>query len=156
MSTPEESVEHPWGFEQAGAQETATKISRDLFRLDGMIQRILEAARGAMNAVQGRGPEDYDESEDRRRYNDLLDLLVNRTTKTTWNNGDGDEGGNKRLLGWILTLMCLLVAGGVTGIIVMYGEASSLRATVTQWQLSSDRRMDQIERRIDRLESQRP
>lgn len=158
MSTPEDSV--AWNFERGDPRElndATVNVARSLWSVHGMscaIHRLVRETLEKLRIVMAneRGPKDYEENEHLRRYNELLNLLAKRATQSSFNNGDGDEGGSKRLLGWILTLMCVLTAGGIAGGVVMYGEAAALRATVTQWQLSSDRRMDQIERRLDRME----
>lgn len=140
------------------------------FRIDGLqhrvkeitetvtvaTERVVKAAKRAvdtaMKAVADRGPDpDWDrEDDDIRRLAGIMERLANRPNQI---NGDGEDSGNRRLLAWILTVTSLLAVGGITGGIVMYGEVASLRATVTQWQISSDRRQDQTERRLDRLEN---
>lgn len=139
------------------------KLGRALFTLDGIVQRIrlvaeeaLARAKALAMGSRDRGPDDYDtEDDDIRRLASIMERLVNRTNN--YNNGDGDSGGSsRRLLAWILTVTSLLAVGGITGGVVMYGEVSSLKASVTQWQIANDRRMDQTERRLDRLENRSP
>lgn len=136
-----------------------------IFRLGGMVERIIAVAEDCLARSKAmamgprdRGPDpdiDSREDEDIRRLASIMERLANRSNN--YNNGDGDdEGGNRRLLAWILTVTSLLAVGGIAGGIVMYGEVASLRATVTQWQIANDRRMDQTERRLDRLENRSP
>lgn len=78
--------------------------------------------------------------------------MLERGGGNHYHEGGGGED-NKRLLGWILTVTSLLAVAAISGGVVMYGEVSSLKAMVTQWQISSDRRQDQTEHRLDLLES---
>lgn len=85
---------------------------------------------------------DYDRFADERRFYQRL-LREGRGG----NNGDGEDGGNRRLLGWILGILSALSVVGITGGIAMYGEVASLKAAFTQYQTSTDRRLDSLERR---------
>lgn len=103
-------------------------------------------------APEVRVDTDYNPSDDDMR---MLLKGVHRLLKRPAGNHyhEGEGGDNKRMLAWILTVTSLLAVGGISGGIVMYGQLSSLRAMVTQWQMSSDRRQDQTDRRLERLET---
>lgn len=147
--------EEAWNFERAPDPE-AVRIGQHLWKLDISAERIKEAVaplrdvveklKGLMMARPDRSPEDYDtQDDDIRRLASILERLVSRPSN--YNNGDNDDGGSRRLLAWILTVTSLLAVGGITGGVIMYGEVSSLKASVTQWQIATERRLDRLENR---------
>lgn len=159
MATSEEHL----NFERE-PESTETRIGKHLWKLDISAEKIketiaplreaVEKLKGVLMARPDRAPDDYEtQDDDIRRLASILERLVSRPS---YNNGDSEDGGSRRLLAWILTVTSLLAVGGIGGGIVMYGEVSSLKASVTQWQIANDRRMDQTERRLDRLENRSP
>lgn len=123
--------------------------------IDDFRTRILDLGQRIMSALSERGPVDYNIRRDERRAltSVLRDLLKEMRSRPPPSMHNGDDSGSKRMLAWILTVTSLLAVGAIGGGIVMYGELASIKATVTQWQTSSDRRQDQMERRMDRLEN---
>lgn len=91
-----------------------------------------------------RGPADYDERED------TLRLLISIIRKQTEGAGGGNyneapkESNIKAvMIGCTITLLCAFIIGAV----VFSNDFSSFKAQMTEWQKSTDRRLDELERR---------
>jgi hypothetical protein len=88
---------------------------------------------------------DYNPSDDDMRM--LLKgvhRLLQRPMGNSYQEGGGD---NNRMQALTLTIVSLLAVSGICGGVVMYGEISSLKAMVAQWQIATDRRLDRLEQR---------
>lgn len=89
-----------------------------------------------------RGPEDYNLWDDERK------LLINIIRKQVEKGGGGDynEGGSS-LLKWILGILATLTVAVIIGGVTVYGRFTSLETKVSEWQKSTDRRLDILEGR---------
>lgn len=139
MTTGESAQEVPFlsGMEKEppGVCETTVTVGRKLFRLDGMVDRLLEKARMAMGMSDPeRGPADYDAFADERRF---YQALLRERNGGSRNNGDG---GSTAWQKWLVTLCGGLALMGVGGGIVMYGKLSAIEAN----QVSQQRQLDQL------------
>lgn len=98
------SDEAPWNFEREPEKlcEKTVHVGRKLFRLDGMVDRILEKARMAMGRPDG-GPVDYDEFADERRF--YQRMLRER------GSGPGSINSSSRTLTVLVALNTALLVG---------------------------------------------
>jgi len=128
--------------------ELTLNVSKKLFALDGMLTRILEKARMAMSRPE-RGPDpdvdirDLREDDDIRRLASLIERLVQRQPDNGYHEGPKDSNTKAVVIGCTVTLLCAFVIGAI----VFSNEFSAFKAQVLEWQKSTDRRLEMLERR---------
>lgn len=93
---------------ESGVCETTVTVGRKLFRLDGMVDRLLDKARLAMGRPD-RGPDpDYNEDDERVMVPvRMFEQFMRRTSGP----GPGSVNGNSRLLTVLVTLNTALLVG---------------------------------------------
>jgi hypothetical protein len=114
--------------------------------IDTKVRLILDKAMKVLHMRSERHPQDYEQSEDDIAERVARIIVKRFGVSRIYNNGDGERGGNgeKRLLSWILTIVGLLLVGGVGSGIAMFGKLSAI-----------EKGQDGHEQRINRLEADR-
>jgi hypothetical protein len=127
-----------------GTCETTITVGRKLFRLDGMVERLLDKARMAM-ARPDRGPDpDYPQQDDDiRRLAGIIERLAQRQPDNGYHESRKDSGLKAIIIGCTITIL----SAGIIGAIVFSNEFAAFRAQVTEWQKSTDRRLEILEKR---------
>lgn len=98
-----------------------------------------------MSAIGMRGPDpDYTpQDDDIRRLASIVERLAQRPPDNGYHEGPKDSNTNAVIIGCTITLLCALVIGAV----VFSNEFSAFKAQVLEWQKSTDRRLETLERR---------
>jgi hypothetical protein len=126
------------------------RFVRLLWRLDA----LCEKGRALM---EGRGPEDFDRDRDSRRNEQrqilraLKIIISQRTRPNNYING----GGRDLILKLILGVIATLVAAGVIGEIVMYGQFREYHREQVDEYTEHERRIERLER-IDEARTAQP
>ena len=134
------------GESAAPGCETTITVGRKLFRLDGMVDRLLEKARMAMGmSAPERGPADYDAFADERRF---YQALLRERNGGSRNNGDS---GSTAWQKWLVTLCGGLALMGIGGGIAVYGKMSALEANQNAQTTQITRLQNQVDTLIQQL-----
>jgi len=123
--------------------ETTVTVGRKLFRLDGMVDRLLEKARMAM-ARPDRGPDpdaDVREDDDIRRLAGIIERLAQRPGG--YNEAPKESGLKAVVIGCTITLLSTMIIAAF----MLTNEFAAFKAQVTEWQRSTDRRLEMLERK---------
>jgi hypothetical protein len=130
--------------------ETTIAVSKKLFALDGMLTRILEKARMAMGRPEReRGPDpDADLRDDRddddiRRLASIIERLVQRQPDNGYHEGPKESGLKAIVIGCTITLLSAMIIAAF----MLTNEFAAFKAQVNEWQKSTDRRLEMLERR---------
>jgi len=120
------------------SEASVTKLRFELSGMREWINRVWAAMQGA-----DRGPDpDYTPFDDERR---ILVNIIREQVKQGGGNNYNESGSS--LLKWILGVLAMLTVSVVVGGITVYGRFTSLETRVSEWQKSTDRRLDILERR---------
>lgn len=145
-----DSAEVPFisGMEREQICETTVRVGKKIFVLDGMLTRVLEKAKMAMvRPDRDEPPVDYArDDDDIRRLCGMLERIMQRPPDNGYREGPR-ESKNSSIKAVILGCTIAILSAGIIGGIALSNEFSALRAQVLQWQISTDRRLDNLERR---------
>lgn len=151
MTTGESAAEEmPWNFErkpEPATQEVTIETGKKVWRFDGLLDRWLAKAREGLEARQHEGPpRDYaeDEDDDIRRLAGIIERLAQRPPDNGYHEGPKPDSSLKTI---IITCTASILTAGVIGGIILSNEFAALRAEVTEWKISTDRRLEALERR---------
>jgi hypothetical protein len=128
--------------------ETTIAVSKKLFALDGMLTRILEKARMAMGRPE-RGPDpdadirDARDDDDIRRLASIIERLVQRQPDNGYHEGPKESGLKAIVIGCTITLLSAMIIAAF----MLTNEFAAFKAQVNEWQKSTDRRLEMLERR---------
>lgn len=145
MTTSEEA---PWNFEREPEKlcETTVKVGEKIFRLDGMLERVLQKARMAMGQPD-QAPTDYErDDDDIRRLASIIERLAQRPP-SNYSNGGDDSSDIKK---WIAGVGAALAASGIIA-------GWTLSNQVAAQSVKIDNLMEQVREqnaRITRIEQQ--
>jgi hypothetical protein len=147
MTTGESAQEVPFlsAMEEPPVCETTVTVGRKLFRLDGMVERLLEKARMAMGRPD-RGPDpdaDIREDDDIRRLAGIIERLSQRQPDNGYHEGPKESGLKAIVIGCTITLLSTMIIAAF----MLTNEFAAFKAQVTEWQRSTDRRLEMLERR---------
>lgn len=148
MTTGESAVEKPC---------TDTTVLR--FKIDSMqstieqlkvkVSEASEAAmrgmRAAMKAVGMRGPDpDYDpQDDDIRRLAGIIERLAQRPPDNGYHEAPKESGLKAIIVGCTITLLSTMIIAAF----MLTNEFAAFKAQVNEWQKSTDRRLEMLERR---------
>ncbi len=117
--------------------------------IDANVSTLIDKVATILHMKSERGPRDHELND-----HDIAERVARIIERkfhprhVTYNNGDGGErresNGEKRLLTWILGVLGLLLVGGTSGVIAMYGKLTSI-----------EKGQESHEQRINRLEAER-
>lgn len=132
--------------------EVTVKTCRNLFRIDGMVSRLLDSIglvqKKALSMAE-RGPTDYAED---------VESEFERGVRVGARYGGYREApkGDGNLKTIIIGCTVTILSAFVIGAWKLSNDSAAIRAEFTEWKQATTRWMDQNERRLDRLENRRP
>lgn len=133
--------------------EDMARVGRHWWRLEVSAEKIkeviaplreqVEKLKGLLMAQPERGPVDYPaQDDDIRRLASIIERIAQRPPDNSYR--EAPRGSPSAvMIGCTITLLCAFVIGAV----VFSNEFSAFKAQVLEWQKSTDRRLEVLERR---------
>lgn len=127
--------------------ETTINVGRKLFRLDGMVDRLLEKANMAMGRPdRDEPPVDYErDDDDIRRLAGIIERLAQRPPDNGYR--EAPKPRENGLKGIIIGCTITIVSAGIIGAVMLSNQFAALRAEFTEWKTATEYRLQQLERR---------
>ena len=150
MTTGESAVEKPCAdttvlrFKIDGMQSTIEQLK---VRVSEASEAAMNGVRKAMQAIGMRGPDpDFspqDEDPQVRRLAGLLERALSRQPDNGYHEGPKESGLKAIIIGCTITLLSTMIIAAF----MLTNEFAAFKAQVNEWQKSTDRRLEMLERK---------